>query len=80
MQLLILLESTLFHFSPPEPHQDAYIFDLGGDMQQNLALIGTVPHGGIEQVRIHWLLDLITVIRYVTGICQTTKEINRLFF
>lgn len=48
-------------FCPPEPHQDAYKFDLGGDMRQNLALIGAVPHSGIEQVRIHWLLDLVTV-------------------
>ncbi|XP_032297079.1 alpha-L-iduronidase isoform X2 [Coturnix japonica] len=27
----------------------------------NLAYISSVPHGGIEQVRIHWLLELITV-------------------
>ncbi|XP_045189835.2 alpha-L-iduronidase-like [Mercenaria mercenaria] len=49
-------------FCPPLPHQDAYKFDLSNDMTQNLALIGTVPHGGIKQVRIHWLFDLVTVI------------------
>lgn len=48
-------------FCPPKPHQDAYKFDLSGDMRQNLALIGAIPHSGIEQVRIHWLLDLVTV-------------------
>ena len=50
-------------FSPPKPHQDAYQFDFGRDMQHNLAMIGAIPHSGIEQVRIHWLLDLITVSR-----------------
>ncbi|KAL4231720.1 hypothetical protein ACF0H5_009296 [Mactra antiquata] len=48
-------------FCPPKPHEDAYNFDLGSDMNQNLAMIGSVPHGGIKQVRIHWLLDLVTV-------------------
>ncbi|KAK3104453.1 hypothetical protein FSP39_002381 [Pinctada imbricata] len=48
-------------FCPPLPHQNAYDFDFGNDMKQNLALIGAIAHGGIEQVRIHWLLDLVTV-------------------
>ncbi|KAL3863772.1 hypothetical protein ACJMK2_005507 [Sinanodonta woodiana] len=48
-------------FCPPLPHQDAYKFDLGSDMRQNLAFIGAIPQTGIQQVRIHWLFDLITI-------------------
>lgn len=48
-------------FCPPLPHQEAYNFDYGRDMKDNLALIGSVAHGGIKQVRIHWLLDLVSV-------------------
>jgi len=50
-------------FSPPLPHEDARNFDLGNDMVHNLALIGAIPHSGIEQVRIHWLLNLVQVQR-----------------
>ncbi|XP_073898875.1 alpha-L-iduronidase isoform X3 [Castor canadensis] len=49
--------------SPPLPHNQADQYDLSWDQQLNLAYIGAVPHGGIEQVRTHWLLDLITVSR-----------------
>ncbi|XP_062590471.1 alpha-L-iduronidase-like isoform X2 [Saccostrea cucullata] len=48
-------------FSPPLPHKDAYKFDFSKDMQLNMALIGSLPHSGIKQVRIHWLLELVTV-------------------
>ena len=54
--------------SPPLPHQSAADFDLGPDMVQNLAYIGAVPHRGIAQVRIHWLLDLVKVHRLVVVI------------
>ncbi|PNF23475.1 hypothetical protein B7P43_G07722 [Cryptotermes secundus] len=36
-------------------------FLLAKDERFNLALIGSLPHQSISQVRIHWLLDLITV-------------------
>lgn len=52
-------------FSPPLPHSRADQYDLSWDQQLNLAYVGAVPHGGIEQVRTHWLLDLITA-RWVT--------------
>jgi hypothetical protein len=39
-------------FCPPLPHENAYDFDFGRDMKHNLALIGSVAHGGIQQVRI----------------------------
>ncbi|XP_013389365.1 alpha-L-iduronidase [Lingula anatina] len=48
-------------FCPPAPHQDAAAFDLGTDMLHNLAYIAAVPNGGIKQVRVHWLLDLVKV-------------------
>uniref|UniRef100_A0A8C5K875 Iduronidase, alpha-L n=1 Tax=Jaculus jaculus TaxID=51337 RepID=A0A8C5K875_JACJA len=47
-------------FCPPLPHDQADQYNLSWDQQLNLAYIGAVPHRGIEQVRIHWLLDLIT--------------------
>ncbi|VTJ71105.1 Hypothetical predicted protein [Marmota monax] len=46
--------------SPPLPHEQAAHYDLSWDQQLNLAYVGAVPHGGIKQVRTHWLLDLIT--------------------
>jgi L-iduronidase len=36
---------------------------LSEDMHQNLALIGALPHQGIKQVRIHFLLKLISIIQ-----------------
>jgi hypothetical protein len=45
-----------FGFSPSAPH-----YLLAKDERFNLALIGSLPHQSISQVRIHWLLDLITV-------------------
>ena len=46
--------------SPPLPHSQADRYDLSWDHHLNLAYVGAVPHGGIEQVRTHWLLELIT--------------------
>ncbi|XP_028658424.2 alpha-L-iduronidase [Erpetoichthys calabaricus] len=48
-------------FCPPLPHAQADKYDLSKDQQLNLAYIASVPHNGIEQVRIHWLLELVTV-------------------
>lgn len=53
--------------SPPLPHSRADQFDLSWDQQLNLAYVGAVPHGGIEQVRTHWLLELITARWVVEG-------------
>ncbi|KAM9237606.1 alpha-L-iduronidase isoform 1-T1 [Dugong dugon] len=47
-------------FCPPLPHDRADRYDLSWDQQLNLAYVGAVPHGGIKQVRTHWLLDLVT--------------------
>lgn len=48
-------------FCPPLPHTQADQFDLSTDQQLNLAYVGSVPHGGIQQVRIHWMLELVTL-------------------
>ncbi|KAL5022387.1 hypothetical protein ScPMuIL_001542 [Solemya velum] len=55
-------------FCPPEPHDLAYKFDLSDDMAQNLAYIASVPHRGIQQVRIHWLMNLIIVESFQGGV------------
>lgn len=52
---------VLHLFSPPLPHNRADLFDLSKDQILNLAYISSVPHDGIEQVRVHWLLELIHV-------------------
>lgn len=48
-------------FSPPDPHQEFYKFMSTNDIAQNIVYIGSVPNNGIEQVRIHWLLDLMSM-------------------
>ncbi|KAJ7405095.1 hypothetical protein WISP_141875 [Willisornis vidua] len=48
-------------FCPPLPHSRADLFDLSKDQELNLAYISSVPQGGIEQVRIHWLLELVAL-------------------
>ncbi|KAM6226921.1 alpha-L-iduronidase isoform 4-T4 [Spheniscus humboldti] len=53
-------------FCPPLPHSRADLFDLSKDQEMNLAYISSVPHGGIEQVRIHWLLELVA-LRVMNG-------------
>ncbi|KAL0270146.1 UNVERIFIED_CONTAM: hypothetical protein PYX00_007642 [Menopon gallinae] len=42
----------------PETRKD---YLLSHDEKVNLALIGSVPNQGITHVRIHWILDLVTV-------------------
>lgn len=46
--------------SPPLPHTKADQYDLSRDQELNLAYVGSVPHSGLQQVRIHWLLELVT--------------------
>ena len=55
-------------FCPPDPHQDFRKFIFTNDEMQNLAYIGSVPKQGIKQVRIHWLLDLVSMERTVDEI------------
>ncbi|KAM6470487.1 alpha-L-iduronidase isoform 1-T1 [Liasis olivaceus] len=46
-------------YCPPLPHRRADLFNLSKDQIINLAYISSVPQNGIEQIRIHWLLELI---------------------
>lgn len=65
-------------FCPPLPHKDAYKFDFSKDMQLNLALIGSLPHNGIQQVRIHWLLELVTVKQSNGNVTYDFTELDNL--
>uniref|UniRef100_A0A1B6M9N3 Alpha-L-iduronidase n=1 Tax=Graphocephala atropunctata TaxID=36148 RepID=A0A1B6M9N3_9HEMI len=47
--------------SPPESGNAAVEYLTSKEQLVNLALIGSLPFKGISHVRIHWLLDLITV-------------------
>jgi len=64
-EILPQIKAPLNHFwestglCPPQPHQSDESYLLSDSMVQNLLLISSVPHQGIKQVRIHWLLDLI---------------------
>lgn len=40
---------------------------LDDDMQQMLEYLGSVPHRGIEHVRIHYLLELVRGSRFLAG-------------
>ncbi|XP_054709476.1 alpha-L-iduronidase-like [Uloborus diversus] len=46
---------------PPDPHNESFKFLLSADMKQNLFHIGSLPHNGIEIIRIHWMLELVQV-------------------
>ncbi|XP_063222250.1 alpha-L-iduronidase isoform X2 [Bacillus rossius redtenbacheri] len=47
--------------SPTSGRRAAAEFLLSRDEQLNLALIGSLPNAAITHVRIHWLLDLVSV-------------------
>jgi len=47
--------------SPPDPHQDACSWILSESNRPNFALISALPSHGIRQIRIHWLLNAVTV-------------------
>ena len=47
--------------SPLEPHQDACSWLLSESNKRNFALISALPSAGIRQIRIHWLLNTVTL-------------------
>ena len=57
---VILVIDAFLPYSPPLPHQNFSSYFFSDSEVQNLAHIGSVPNDGIKQVRIHWLLDLVT--------------------
>ncbi|KQK80172.1 hypothetical protein AAES_99679 [Amazona aestiva] len=66
-------------FCPPLPHSRADLFDLSKDQVLNLAYISSVPHGGIEQVRIHWLLELVAISYKIVQQSHTFSSIIKGF-
>lgn len=48
-------------FAPPEPVDKVFEFFSSKDIQLNLEIIGSLPNQGIQNVRIHWLLNLLSV-------------------
>lgn len=46
--------------SPPEPRRNIGKYLSTQDVKINIALIGALPNKAITQIRVHWLLDLIT--------------------
>lgn len=48
-------------FAPPEPIDKVNEFFESDDVRMNLEIIGSLPNRGIENVRIHWLLNLLSI-------------------
>lgn len=48
-------------FSPPEPLDKVHDFFTSDDVNLNLEIIASLPNNGIENVRIHWLLNLLSI-------------------
>lgn len=48
-------------FAPPEPVDKAADFFETDDVKRNLEIIGSLPNQGIRNVRIHWLLNLLSI-------------------
>lgn len=46
--------------SPPDPKENIPKYLLSDEQKLHIALIGALPNKGIEHVRIHWLLNLLT--------------------
>lgn len=51
-------------FAPNEPVEKVDDFFDSNDVKLNLEIIGSLPNNGINNIRIHWLLNLLS-IRYV---------------
>ncbi|CAL1616364.1 unnamed protein product [Knipowitschia caucasica] len=65
-------------FCPPLPHARADQYDLSVDQRLNLAFVGSVPHGGLKQVRIHWMLELITAERIEGAVHYNFTKLDQL--
>lgn len=48
-------------FSPPDPKQNITHNLLSWDQKLNLALIGSMPDRALRQIRIHWLLNVVSI-------------------
>lgn len=48
-------------FAPPAPVENVIDFFESKDVNLNLEIIGSLPNRGISNVRIHWLLNLLSI-------------------
>ena len=48
-------------FAPPQPIEKVNDFFDSNDVNLNLEIIGSLPNNAIENVRIHWLLNLLSI-------------------
>lgn len=48
-------------FAPPAPVENVTDFFQSKDVHLNLEIIGSLPNQGISNVRIHWLLNLLSI-------------------
>lgn len=48
-------------FAPPAPVENVTDFFESKDVHLNLEIIGSLPNKGISNVRIHWLLNLLSI-------------------
>lgn len=48
-------------FAPPEPVEKVAEFLATDDVNLNLEIIGSLPNRGLKNVRIHWLLNLLSI-------------------
>ncbi|CAO1383924.1 unnamed protein product [Diamesa hyperborea] len=51
-------------FAPPAPVENVTDFFESKDVNLNLEIIGSLPNKGISNVRIHWLLNLLSISNY----------------
>ena len=48
-------------FAPPAPVENVTEFFESMDVNLNLEIIGSLPNQGIPNIRIHWLLNLLSI-------------------
>lgn len=72
--------------APPQPLNNAADFFESDDFLMNLQIIGSLPNDGIKNVRIHWLLNLLTISNYsetdmpTYNFTRMDKFLNRLVY
>jgi len=72
-------------YSPPDPHQDACSCILSESNRRSFALISALPSSGIRQIRIHWLLNTVTlhsqlVLKALTAVMNSVNSLSMICF
>lgn len=49
-------------FAPPQPVDNVNDFFESKDVNLNLEIIGSLPNNGLKNIRIHWLLNLLSIM------------------